>query len=338
MKSTCRKCEVAVLGAGSWGTILAWLLAKKSVDVRLWARDEQQVKALQTTRTNQKYFPELSLEGIEFTADLEAAVAGAKRIVIAVPSSVVPALAASWQSLPLEKDAILISGTKGLHPETGLRASCIWQKNGWPLEQYVTLSGPNLSAEIAAGAPTSTVVASENLTAAGEAQQLFGSPRFRVYRSSDLIGVELGGALKNIIAIAAGVGDGLGYGDNAKASILTRGWREMTRMAIELGAQEATLYGLSGMGDLFATCISAHSRNYQLGFQLGRGENLEQARATVVQTAEGVHTTRAALHLAQKLGLELPVTREVAQVLFKGKSPLQAVMDLMQRQKRDENA
>lgn len=330
--------EVAVLGGGSWGTVLAWLLAKKHLHVRLWMRDEQLVEALKSTRVNQKYLPNVSLEGIEFTSELEAAVSGVRQIVVAVPGEAVPMLAARWKELPVGEESILVSGTKGLHPTSGLRASSIWQKNGWPIDRYVTLSGPNLSAEIAAGAPTSTVAASENIAAATEVQQLFGSPLFRTYRSSDLIGVELGGALKNIIAIAAGIGDGLGYGDNAKASIITRGWREMTRLAIRLGAQESTLYGLSGMGDLFATCTSAHSRNYKLGFQVGQGASLDKARERVVQTAEGVHTTRAALHLARESGIELPVTEEIFQVLFKEKNPREAVTDLMKRQKRDENA
>lgn len=337
MNRTVGDAEVAVLGAGSWGTVLAWLLSEKGVCVRLWARDAKMTAALKETRINQKYLPGAFLQNVEFTSVLEEAVAGMKQIVVAIPGAATPELAASWRHLPIEKDAILISGTKGLHPESGLRASRIWQQSGWPLQQYVALSGPNLSAEIVAGAPTSTVVASQEIDAAKKAQQLFVTPQFRVYRNTDLIGVELGGALKNVIAIAAGVGDGLGYGDNAKASILTRGWREMTRLAVGLGAQESTLYGLSGMGDLFATCTSAHSRNYALGFQLGQGESLKQARETVIQTAEGVHTTRAALHLAQEIGVELPVTREVAQVLFEGKNPRQAVTDLMNRQKRDES-
>jgi len=329
--------EVAVLGAGSWGTVLAWLLGEKGTRVRLWARDEETASLLTATRKNVKYLPNTVLQNVEFTSDLNAAVAGAKHIVIAIPGAATPALATQFRTLSIEQNAVLISGTKGLHPESGLRASQIWKEAGWNMENYVALSGPNLSKEIAAGVPTSTVVASQNLEAAQSAQRLFASPGFRVYTNCDLIGVELGGALKNVVAIAAGVGDGLGFGDNAKASLLTRGWHEMTRLAVALGACESTLFGLSGMGDLFATCISSHSRNHALGVLLGKGESLQQARESVVQTAEGVHTTRAALGLAREVGVELPVTSQVAAVLFEGKSPALAVAELMQRRERDED-
>lgn len=328
--------DVAVLGAGSWGTVLAWLLSEKGVRVRLWARDEKTVESLTAKGENVKYLPNALLKNADFTADLGEAVSGVKFIVVAVPGAATPDLAATLRTLSIREDAVLISGTKGLHPESGLRASQIWEDSGWPLKRYVALSGPNLAREIAAGVPTSTVVASQNPAAARIAQSLFAAPLFRVYTSCDLVGVELGGALKNVIAIAAGVGDGLGFGDNAKAALLTRGWREMTRLAMALGASESTLYGLSGMGDLFTTCMSMHSRNHALGVQLGKGESLQQARATVVQTAEGVHTTRAALHLAREVGVELPVTQQVFAVLFEGKDPRRAVVDLMQRQERDE--
>lgn len=328
--------EVAVLGAGSWGSVLAWLLSEKGVRVRLWARSEETVRSLTAKGENVKYLPNAVLKNVDFTADLSEAVGGMKYVVVAVPGAATPELATTLCTLSMRDDAVLISGTKGLHPESGLRASCIWAQAGWPLERYVALSGPNLAREIANGVPTSSVVASQNQNAARVVQTLFNSLLFRVYTGSDLVGVELGGALKNVIAIAAGVGDGLGYGDNAKASLLTRGWREMTRLAVALGAKESTLYGLSGMGDLFATCISMHSRNHALGVQLGKGQSLQQARATVVQTAEGVHTTRAALVLAREAGVELPVTQQVHAVLFEGKNPQQAVIDLMQRQGRDE--
>ena len=330
------KAKVAVLGAGSWGTILAWLLGGKGVPVRLWARDEYAVEKMRATQQNEKYLPGTILQNVEFTASLEEAVAGMEFIVSAIPGAATPQLAENFRTLPLKKNAILISGTKGLHPESGLRAGEIWQCANWPMERYVALSGPNLSKEIAAGVPTSSVVASLNCESSKAAQQLFASPIFRVYTSSELIGVELGGALKNVIAIAAGVGDGLGFGDNAKASLLTRGWREMTRLALALGAREPTLYGLSGIGDLFATCNSQLSRNHALGLRLSAGESLQQAREGIARTAEGVHTTRAALHLARAANVELPVTEQVAAVLFEGKNPRRAVEDLMKRQERDE--
>jgi glycerol-3-phosphate dehydrogenase (NAD(P)+) len=194
------------------------------------------------------------------------------------------------------------------------------------------LSGPNLAKEIAAGVPTSTVVASLDEKAAQRAQELFATPVFRVYTNTDLIGVELGGALKNIVAIAAGVCDGLGFGDNSKAAMMTRAWSEMTRLSLALGAQNSTLYGLSGIGDLVATCVSPHSRNHSLGYKLGRGESLSVAQHEIAQVAEGVHTTRAALHLARQTGIVLPVTEQVAAVLFEGRDPRQAVTELMGRQ------
>lgn len=330
---------VTVLGAGSWGVTLAQLLARRGVRVRLWGRHEKKRFFLTTPGENVKYQPDESPQNLDFTTDFGQAVAHAKWIVTALPSSATPELAERLCSLKscLDKNATLVGGTKGLHPASGLRASQTWQQAGWPLERFVALSGPNLAGEIADGVPTSTVVASQSLTAARAAQKLLNTPLFRVYTNRDLIGVELGGALKNVIAIAAGVGDGLGYRDNAKAALLTRGWHEMTRLAVALGARESTLFGLSGIGDLFATCMSPHSRNHALGCLLGKGQSLQQARHTVVQTAEGVHTTQAALRLAATVQVELPVTQQVAAVLFEGRCPQEAVATLMQRAGRDED-
>jgi glycerol-3-phosphate dehydrogenase (NAD(P)+) len=328
--------KVAILGAGSWGTSLAYLLDRKGIAATVWARDATAAAELSSSHENAKYLPGVRLEHASFVSDLGAAVAGAAWIVIAVPCAGVPALAAELSTLPIAPNAILLSGTKGLHPASGLRASQIWRDAGWPLERYVALSGPNLAKEIVAGEPTSTVVASENLEAARGAQRLFTSPTFRVYTNRDLIGVELGGALKNVVAIAAGIGDGLGFGDNAKAALLTRGWREMARLCMALGARESTLFGLSGMGDLFATCMSKYSRNHALGLRLGRGESLPSAQNAIAQAVEGIHTTRAALHLASEAGVELPVTKQVAAVLFEGANPRDAVAVLMARQERDE--
>jgi glycerol-3-phosphate dehydrogenase (NAD(P)+) len=327
--------KIAILGAGSWGMALAFLLDSKGFATRIWARDESAIELLNTSHQNAKYLPDVRLELASFTCDLQFAVEGASFIVAAIPGAAVPALAR--QLSILSSDSILISGTKGLHPESGLRASQIWKNAGLPLERYVALSGPNLSKEIVAGEPTSTVVASPDIEAARAAQTLFASPTFRVYTNTDLVGVELGGALKNVIAIAAGISDGLGFGDNAKAALLARGWHEMARLAIALGARESTLFGLSGMGDLFATCISKLSRNHALGVRLGRGETLAEAQAAIARAVEGVHTSRAALQLAQSVDVELPVTEQVAAVLFENRSPRDAVGQLMARQERDEH-
>lgn len=321
-----------VLGAGSWGTALAHLLASRGVATRLWTHDAAAARCLTQSRENVKYLPGVALEDISFSADLSAAVQDADWIIAAVPCAAVPDLATSLRER-LPPRAVVVSGTKGLHPETGWRASQMWMHDAaLPPERFVALSGPNLAKEIAAGVPTSTVVASSSEAAATAAQALFSTPLFRVYANVDLVGVELGGALKNVVAIASGIGDGLGFGDNSKAALMTRAWNEMTRLAVALGARERTLYGLSGMGDLFATCSSPHSRNRRLGEHLARGESLGTAQHEVAQVAEGVHTTRAALRLAVEAGVELPVTQQIAEVLFEGRAPRQAVTALMQRQ------
>ena len=323
---------MAVLGAGSWGTALAHLISAKGTPTRLWARSREAAATLTQDKENVKYLPGASLANVAISADLEDTLAGAKWIVAALPCAVVTVLAGTLREA-LPPAAVIISGTKGLDPESGLRPSQIWERHSQlPAARYVALSGPNLAKEIVAGVPTSTVVASEDAAVATAAQQLVSTPAFRVYTNTDLIGVELGGALKNVVAIAAGISDGLGFGDNSKAALITRAWREMTRLAVTLGARETTLFGLSGIGDLFATCASPHSRNHSLGYLLARGETLNEAQHEVSQVAEGVHTTRAALHLARQVGIELPITEQLAAVLFMGRDPRQAVTELMSRQ------
>ncbi len=328
---------IAVLGAGSWGTALAHLLAAKNLDVRLWARDVEFAHRLKTDGENARYLPGFSLDGIEIFSDLDAVLRGANWIVSAVPCSALPDIARA-SSTRLSPNAVVISGTKGLHPESSLRASQTWaQDGGLDASRFVVLSGPNLAREIVAGIPSSTVVASTDAEAASRAQRLFSTQTFRVYTNDDLLGVELGGALKNVVAIAAGIGDGLGFGDNAKAALMTRAWREMTRLAVALGARESTLFGLSGMGDLIATCAGNKSRNHALGFHLAHGESLSFAQGEIAQVAEGVHTCRAALRLAEHVGVELPVARQIAAVLFENRSPRSAVEELMKRRGCQEN-
>ena len=321
---------IAVLGAGSWGTALAHLLNQKNHEVRLWSRDAQTAAQLRHDGENRRYLPNISLQQIVISDDLTATLSDANWIVAAVPCAALPELARA-SSTRCSPDAVVVSGTKGLHPETHLLASQTWARAGLDASRFVVLSGPNLAREVAQNVPTSSVVASTNADAATRAQSLFATQTFRVYTNDDLLGVELGGALKNVVAIAAGIGDGLGFGDNAKAAMMTRAWREMTRLAVALGARETTLFGLSGMGDLIATCSSAQSRNHTLGFKLARGENLQLAQGEIAQVAEGVHTCRAALWLAQNAGVELPVTSQIAAVLFDGKSPRAAVEHLMNR-------
>lgn len=328
--------KFAVLGAGSWGTALACLAARNGHEVALWARDEHLVAAINRDGANLKYLPGADLQGVRASSDLDEVLAGAHWIISAVPCAGVPALAPIVGQLRAP-DAVVVSGTKGLHPETGARAAQLWCE-GAALrnEHYAALSGPNLAREIALGVPTSSVIASLDARTADRAQELLTSPLFRVYTNTDLLGVELGGALKNVVAIAAGICDGFEFGDNAKAALMTRHWREMTRLAVACGARETTLFGLSGIGDLFATCASPHSRNHSLGERLGRGETLDNARREVVQVVEGVHTARAALSLAEKHGEELPVTRQLAAVLFDGQPVREAIGALMNRRGKSE--
>ncbi|HEY0072829.1 MAG TPA: NAD(P)H-dependent glycerol-3-phosphate dehydrogenase [Abditibacteriaceae bacterium] len=322
---------VAVLGAGSWGTALAHLVAVKGAQTRLWARDPVAVQRLTSTHENDKYLPGARLENVRFYADLEEVLRDAQWIVSAIPCAGVPGLASHLVNL-MEPHAIVVNGTKGLHPENGLRPAQIWeQEAGISGTRYVALSGPNLAREIVLGVPTATVVASQEEASARAAQELFNTPSFRVYTNTDLIGVELGGALKNVVAIAAGMGDGLGFGDNSKATLVTRAWQEMMRLAVAFGAREATLWGISGLGDLLATCVSKYSRNRNLGEHIAKGESLRFAQGEIMQVAEGVNTTRAALQLAREADVELPVTEQIAAVLFEGRDVRMAVQELMNR-------
>jgi glycerol-3-phosphate dehydrogenase (NAD(P)+) len=327
---------VAVLGAGSWGTALADMARRRGHHVRLWARDECLAHDLEASGANLKYLPGASLHGVSIETELRAALDGASWALIAVPCAGLGDLARELRPLLEASNAIVVSGSKGLGPD-GARPSQVWKQHGGvPDERFAALSGPNLAREMVAGLPSSSVVASASTWVAQAAQDAFSSNVFRLYRSSDVVGVEMGGALKNIVAIAAGIGDGLGFGDNSKAALVCRAWHEMTRLSVALGARESTLYGLSGIGDLMATCASPHSRNHRLGCFLARGESLKDAQTEVAQVAEGVHTTRAALHLAEQVGVELPVTEKLARVLFDGHEVRAAVEELMNRSSRDE--
>jgi len=326
---------VTVLGAGSWGRALAEVFSNKNLEVRLWGRNVEALQHLTFSRKSDKKLPEVTLNGVRLEADCKRALQGADWAVVALPCAAVSELAVVLTPI-LPEQTLLASGTKGLHPESGLRPSELWSKAGVPLHRFVAFSGPNLASEILAGVPTSTVVASTDEDVALAAQHLFTLPQLRVYRNTDLLGVELGGALKNVVAIAAGICDGLGFGDNAKAALVTRGWSEMTRLAIALGAHLQTLYGLSGMGDLIATCASSSSRNHTMGELLGQGIGLEEARQRIGHVAEGVHTTLAALRLAERHQIELPITLQVKRVLFNGCSAAEAVEQLMSRPERRE--
>ena len=329
---------MAVVGAGSWGTALSLILGKAGWQVRLWARRSEIASAIQRERRNPDYLSEYELpSAVEATADLRDAVAGARMVILAVPSDGMREICVELADC-LQEDQGIVSAAKGLEHETGRRLSeviegILGQGRG---ERIAVLSGPNLAPEVAAGVATASVAACADGGFAAEAQAALSTPKFRVYTNRDVLGVELGGALKNIIAIGAGASDGLGFGDNTKAALMTRGLAEMTRLGVALGAKADTFRGLSGMGDLVATCASRKSRNYRLGFEVARGKKLAEVLAEMNQVAEGVETTRAAQALAARANVEMPITAAVHTVLFEGASAAEAVRVLMERVWKDE--
>jgi glycerol-3-phosphate dehydrogenase (NAD(P)+) len=329
----------AVLGAGSWGTALAWLLGQSGRNVRLWCRDAARAASIQERRVNERYLPGVILpHSVLVDASLVGCVEEAGLIVVAVP---VGATRAVLAALPSPSSAtLLLLAAKGLEESSGRRVSEVAAEVLGPegAARLAVLSGPNLAGELVRQLPTTSVVAGRDAEVAARCQAWLAAPFFRVYTNPDLAGVELGGALKNVIAIAAGISDGLGFGDNTKAAIITRGLAEMARLAMSCGARPETLMGLSGLGDLVATCASGLSRNYRLGRSIGAGEDLAAARAALGQVAEGVPTTAAARRLALARGVETPITDEVFRVLYENADPRDAVASLMSRRFKDELA
>lgn len=319
----------AIIGTGSWGTALAILLQTNGHTVTMWNRDQQVIETISKYRINKKYLPEATIpSGIDFEPDLEKIAQEKEGVIIAVPSHAVRSVIQKFDIS--KKDTLLISVAKGIENETLLRVSQILMEKFD--ENYIAvLSGPSHAEEVSQSIPTAVVCASKNLNTAKWVQQAMMSPMFRVYMHNDVIGVELGGALKNIIAVAAGIIDGVGAGDNTKAALITRGLAEITRLGIKLGANSLTFAGLSGMGDLIVTCMSKYSRNRYLGEQIGKGKKLDEVLSEMVMVAEGVRTTRSAYELAAKHRVEVPIISEAFNVLFQNKDPKQAVFDLMTR-------
>jgi glycerol-3-phosphate dehydrogenase (NAD(P)+) len=327
--------RVGVIGAGSWGTALAKVLCENGHQVTLWARQAQLVAKLERERYNTQYLPGVPLPAsLHFTTDLAEATHAAEFVLIAVPSHGLRAVVQQFSRLP--SDCILISAVKGIETDSLMRMSEVITSLLGESAPVVVLSGPTLAAEVADQIPTAAVVAGRDLAAAKAVQEIFMNPYFRVYAHHDMIGVELGGALKNIIALAAGITDGVGFGDNTKAALMTRGLVEITRLGTKLGAETTTFAGLSGMGDLFVTCMSFKSRNRYVGEQIGKGRTLQEILQGMVMVAEGVRTTQAAYRLAQQAGVEMPITTEVYRVLFENKNPQQAVRALMTREAKVE--
>lgn len=320
---------IAVLGAGSWGTTLAAHLAAAGHEARLWGNDRDDLARIEAERENRKFLPGIALPpGVKVCAELEAALAGAGFLFYVVPTQALREVGARVRNAGAKGLPVIAS--KGLELGTLRRPTEVLAEAHGD-EAAVALLGPSHAEEVSRGIPTSIVAASRDESRAEAVQRLCSTPRFRVYTNDDVAGAELGAALKNVIAIAAGVCDGLGYGDNTKGALLTRGLAEMSRLGVALGGRRETFFGLTGMGDLIATAMSRHSRNRHVGERIGRGETLEQVRGAMVMVAEGVDTARAARDLGSRTGIELPITGEVAAMLFEGRAPLAAMQALMRR-------
>jgi glycerol-3-phosphate dehydrogenase (NAD(P)+) len=319
-----------VLGAGSWGTTLADLLARQDCQVALWAYEPEVVEQINRERVNGVFLPGMPLhERVRAVGDPGEAVRGASLVVAATPSHVAR-LALTRVSGALGDGTLLVSATKGLEPDTLCRMSELAAAL-LPTARFVALSGPSFAAEVYARQPTAVVAASLDADAARRVQALFSSPVFRVYSNHDVVGTELAGALKNVIAIAAGILDGLGLGHNPRAALVTRGLAEITRLGIALGADPPTFAGLAGLGDLVLTAYGGLSRNRRLGVAIGQGERPQAYLARQRTVAEGVNTTRAALRLAEGAGVEMPISAKVAEVLFEEKDPRTGIGELMER-------
>jgi glycerol-3-phosphate dehydrogenase (NAD(P)+) len=328
--------RIAVLGAGSWGTALAVHLAREERWVHLWARDEALVAAMAAGAANPRYLDDVRLPpGIVATSSLGVALDGAEFVVFAVPSHGLRAVIRAAAPL-IPPQAVVVSAAKGLEADSLRRMSQVIDEETAGQLPVVVLSGPSFAAEVARGLPTAVLAASSNARAAGRVQEQFRGRGLRLYASDDVTGVEIGGALKNVIAIAAGAVEGLGLGQNAMAALITRGLAEISRLACAEGARRDTLSGLSGLGDLVLTCTGSLSRNRHVGIELGRGRRLSDILAGMHMVAEGVRTTGAALALGARHGLELPITAQMAAVLDGRISPLEAVETLMGRRQRAE--
>ncbi|MEI6848230.1 MAG: NAD(P)H-dependent glycerol-3-phosphate dehydrogenase [Chlorobiaceae bacterium] len=330
--------NIAVLGAGSWGTTLAVLLAKKGYSVRLWAHRPEFTEKLKAERENLRY-----LKGILFPEKLQMAdhlpelVSWSKLIVTAVPSQALRETVSGFSDVSLE-DKILVNVAKGIELGTGKRMSEVLFEvlSGLQAFQVAALYGPSHAEEVAREQPTTVVASSLSLQTAEKVQKLFRTKMFRVYVNTDIIGVETAGSVKNIIAIAAGISDGIGFGDNAKAAIITRGLAEISRFCVRLGGDPVTISGLSGIGDLVVTCLSRHSRNRYVGEEIGRGRSLNDVISQMNMVAEGVLSSRAVYEVSRKLGVDMPITQSVYEMLFEGKAVQQAILDLMNRDPKSE--
>jgi glycerol-3-phosphate dehydrogenase (NAD(P)+) len=328
--------QIAIIGAGSWGTALAIVAARAGHNVRLWSRNSDVVSSINEQRVNSRYLSSTSIpEGVIATGDLTTAVNGATLVLIAVPShaarETLNAVATS-----LRENAIIVSVAKGIEIETTKRISEIVKEVIGSSHPFVSLSGPSFAKEVVDGHPTAIVAASKDSAAARTVQNDLSFENLRIYTNADVVGTELGGSVKNVMAIAAGMTAGLGFGANSVAALITRGLAEITRLARREGAQMETLMGLAGLGDLVLTCTGSLSRNRFVGEELGKGRTLAEITAELSEVAEGINTARAVKKLADRAGLEMPITNEVNAVLYEGKPARDAVAELMSRPLREE--
>ncbi|GGE38675.1 glycerol-3-phosphate dehydrogenase [NAD(P)+] [Pullulanibacillus camelliae] len=333
MKST-----IAVLGSGSWGTALSIVLTDNGHSVRLWGRRKEQVDEINATHVNRRYLPDVKLsEHIHAVNQLAEAINGVKTILLVTPTKSMRDVLSQLR-VHLTEPVTIVHASKGIEPRTSKRISEIIEEEipESLREAVVVLSGPSHAEEVSLRQPTTVTVSSKDSEAAACVQDLFINQYFRVYTNDDLVGVEIAGALKNIIALGAGISDGLGYGDNAKAALITRGLAEITRLGVSLGAHPLTFTGLAGMGDLIVTCTSVHSRNWRAGNLLGKGHTLDETLEQMGMAVEGVRTAEAVHYLSEKEGIEMPISESIYDVLFNHKNPKVAVDELMNRDKRHE--
>lgn len=327
---------VGFIGGGSFGTALSVMLSKKGVSSKIWARNEEVVNNINKARVNTKYLKDIILpEGIVASTNLEEVVRSCDFLVLAVPSHVIRNICKEISPF-LKKETIIISIAKGIEEGTGKRLSQVI-KEELPFNPVVIISGPSHAEEVALQIPTTVVVSSETMEYSERVRDLFMTSTFRVYTNNDLIGIEIGGAVKNIIALAAGISDGIGFGDNTKAALMTRGMSEIIRIGIKLGGKLETFYGLTGMGDLIVTCTSMHSRNRKAGILIGQGLSMDEACLKVGMVVEGVKACKAFYEFKEKHGVSMPITDMLYKVLFEGRDPRSTVTELMSRDKKDED-
>src|SRR5690625_285001 len=329
------KAKIGIIGGGSWGTALGILLANKNHKVKMWVRNQGQLKEMQEKSENVRYLPEVQLpKELKLSNNIEEVLSDKDIVLLATPSHSIRQILKEYGS-HIKREQIIVNVAKGIENDTLMRVSQIVQEC-LPDNKYVMLSGPSHAEEVARGIPTTVVSASTDRDAAQYIQDVFMTVDFRVYTNLDVVGVELAGALKNVIALAAGISDGSGYGDNTKAALMTRGIFEMARLGEKMGASPSTFSGLAGIGDLIVTCTSMLSRNRQAGILIGKGASVEESIREIGMVVEGIKTTKSTYMLAKKYDVDMPITEELYKVLYEGKDVKQSVPNLMDRDKKEE--